>query len=81
MSSACFALVACAVCLTKRSSCSCRSLSLHGLVRWRGIGDANVLRCCCLIVNKQINDKERVSAAMENPNLFEIVEECLRDAQ
>ncbi|KAK2718714.1 MIP18 family protein galla-1-like [Artemia franciscana] len=28
-------------------------------------------------VNKQINDKERVSAAMENPNLKEMVEACI----
>ncbi|KAA0724723.1 MIP18 family protein FAM96A [Triplophysa tibetana] len=32
-----------------------------------------------LIVNKQINDKERVAAAMENPNLREIVEECVTE--
>ena len=32
-------------------------------------------------VNKQINDKERVAAAMENPNLREIVEECIREAE
>lgn len=28
-------------------------------------------------VNKQINDKERVAAAMENPSLRELVEECI----
>ncbi|XP_063615209.1 cytosolic iron-sulfur assembly component 2A-like [Penaeus indicus] len=28
-------------------------------------------------VNKQINDKERVAAALENPNLARVVEECL----
>ncbi|TVU15907.1 hypothetical protein EJB05_39450, partial [Eragrostis curvula] len=28
-------------------------------------------------VNKQLNDKERVAAALENPNLLEMVEECL----
>ncbi|XP_078162531.1 MIP18 family protein (DUF59) [Carex rostrata] len=28
-------------------------------------------------INKQLNDKERVAAALENPNLVEIVEECL----
>ncbi|KAJ4966843.1 hypothetical protein NE237_018692 [Protea cynaroides] len=28
-------------------------------------------------VNKQLNDKERVVAALENPNLLRIVEECL----
>ncbi|XP_045593324.1 cytosolic iron-sulfur assembly component 2A isoform X2 [Procambarus clarkii] len=30
-------------------------------------------------VNKQINDKERVAAALENPNLSKVVEECLTD--
>jgi hypothetical protein len=29
-------------------------------------------------VNKQLNDKERVAAALENPNLLEKVELCLR---
>uniref|UniRef100_A0A8C6S3S8 Cytosolic iron-sulfur assembly component 2A n=1 Tax=Neogobius melanostomus TaxID=47308 RepID=A0A8C6S3S8_9GOBI len=32
--------------------------------------------CVLCPVNKQINDKERVAAAMENPNLREIVEQC-----
>lgn len=32
-------------------------------------------------VNKQINDKERVAAAMENPALGDMVEECLKDLQ
>ena len=32
-------------------------------------------------VNKQINDKERVAAAMENSNLRELVEECIREAE
>ncbi|XP_029430639.1 cytosolic iron-sulfur assembly component 2A-like isoform X2 [Rhinatrema bivittatum] len=30
-------------------------------------------------INKQINDKERVAAAMENPNLKEIVEQCVTE--
>ncbi|XP_046986553.1 cytosolic iron-sulfur assembly component 2A [Schistocerca americana] len=30
-------------------------------------------------INKQINDKERIAAAMENPNLREIVESCIDD--
>lgn len=30
-------------------------------------------------VNKQINDKERIAAAMENPNLKELVENCIKD--
>ena len=32
-------------------------------------------------VNKQINDKERVAAAMENPNLRETVEECIKEEE
>ncbi|CAH0382816.1 unnamed protein product [Bemisia tabaci] len=28
-------------------------------------------------INKQINDKERVAAAMENPNLRSLVEQCI----
>ncbi|RDX99088.1 Protein AE7-like 1 [Mucuna pruriens] len=28
-------------------------------------------------VNKQLNDKERVAAALENPNLSQLVDECL----
>uniref|UniRef100_A0A8C5NZA1 Cytosolic iron-sulfur assembly component 2A n=1 Tax=Jaculus jaculus TaxID=51337 RepID=A0A8C5NZA1_JACJA len=28
-------------------------------------------------INKQINDKERVAAAMENPSLREVVEQCV----
>lgn len=30
-------------------------------------------------VTKQINDKERVAAALENPNLLETVERCIKD--
>jgi hypothetical protein len=30
-------------------------------------------------INKQINDKERVAAALENPNLRQTVELCIRD--
>ena len=30
-----------------------------------------------LAVNKQLNDKERVAAALENPNLVDMVDECL----
>lgn len=28
-------------------------------------------------VNKQLGDKERVAAALENPNLLDMVERCL----
>ncbi|KAI3657163.1 hypothetical protein MP638_005024 [Amoeboaphelidium occidentale] len=30
-------------------------------------------------INKQLNDKERVAAAMENKSLLEVVEQCLRE--
>ncbi|XP_054278099.1 MIP18 family protein galla-1 [Macrosteles quadrilineatus] len=30
-------------------------------------------------INKQINDKERVAAAMENPNLKDMVENCIKE--
>eukprot|EP00301_Raphidiophrys_heterophryoidea_P013409 c20814_g1_i1.p1 GENE.c20814_g1_i1~~c20814_g1_i1.p1 ORF type:complete len:178 (+),score=54.04 c20814_g1_i1:43-534(+) len=32
-------------------------------------------------VNKQLNDKERVAAALENPNLLEVVNKCLVKTQ
>jgi len=31
-------------------------------------------------VNKQVNDKERVAAALENPNLLSIVRQCIGEA-
>lgn len=30
-------------------------------------------------INKQINDKERIAAAMENPNLRDLVNKCIAD--
>ncbi|XP_011506515.1 PREDICTED: MIP18 family protein CG30152 [Ceratosolen solmsi marchali] len=32
-------------------------------------------------INKQINDKERIAAAMENPNLRELVEKCIKEEE
>jgi metal-sulfur cluster biosynthetic enzyme len=32
-------------------------------------------------ISKQINDKERVAAALENPNLLGLVTECISDAE
>ncbi|CAG9132550.1 unnamed protein product [Plutella xylostella] len=32
-------------------------------------------------LNKQINDKERIAAAMENPNLRSLVENCIADEE
>lgn len=34
-----------------------------------------------LVVNKQLNDKERVAAALENPNLRQLVDECLYSSE
>jgi hypothetical protein len=34
-----------------------------------------------LAVNKQLNDKERVAAALENKHLLEVVSQCLATAQ
>jgi hypothetical protein len=31
-------------------------------------------------VNKQLNDKERVAAALENPNLVDMVNNCLANS-
>jgi hypothetical protein len=31
-----------------------------------------------LLVNKQLNDKERVAAALENDSLLEIINKCLQ---
>lgn len=30
-------------------------------------------------INKQINDRERVAAAIENQNLWKLVEQCIKD--
>ena len=38
------------------------------------VGFFSLLVCA---VNKQLNDKERVAAALENPNLVDMVDECL----
>ena len=32
-------------------------------------------------VNKQLNDKERVAAALENPNLINMVNKCLQGSE
>ncbi|XP_074593861.1 MIP18 family protein galla-2 [Brevipalpus obovatus] len=31
-------------------------------------------------INKQLNDKERVAAALENPNLLQVINTCLKDS-
>ncbi|KAL0332547.1 UNVERIFIED_CONTAM: protein AE7-like 1, partial [Sesamum calycinum] len=46
---------------------------------------APILSKTCLLlspaVNKQLNDKERVAAALENPNLRQLVDECLYSSE
>ena len=32
-------------------------------------------------ITKQINDKERVAAALENPNLLKVVEQCIKEIE
>lgn len=44
-------------------------------VLWTAIDDAFIS------VNKQINDKERIAAAMENPNLKNLVEDCIKEEE
>lgn len=39
----------------------------------------NLHKCFQFSVNKQINDKERVAAALENPSLMQVVEKCLEE--
>lgn len=36
-----------------------------------------LLFCFCFAVNKQLGDKERVAAALENSHLLELVNQCL----
>lgn len=46
----------------------------------RGLLVNTVLRADSRIVNKQLNDKERVHAALENSHLLGVVEGCLATA-
>ena len=48
--------------------CHKRCLFLWTLMHWGHI---------VVAVNKQLNDKERVVAALENPNLRQLVDECI----
>jgi hypothetical protein len=40
---------------------------------------AHITSALLISVNKQINDKERIAAAMENPNLRSMVEQCVEE--
>lgn len=47
--------------------------------RFDKIRDSNLNFKHSISVNKQINDKERIAAALENPNLKNMVEDCIQD--
>lgn len=50
----------------------------------RGVVVINIKVCFGFLfftVNKQLNDKERIVAAMENPNLRHLVDECLHSSE
>lgn len=49
--------------------------SMLDLTLWAAIDDSFIS------VNKQINDKERIAAAMENPNLKNLVEDCIKEEE
>ncbi|KAK4593838.1 hypothetical protein RGQ29_017784 [Quercus rubra] len=51
-----------------------RSLPFHYKVDIRVVPRSHASESA---VNKQLNDKERVAAALENPNLVDMVDECL----
>ncbi|KAI0948636.1 hypothetical protein AcV7_009318 [Taiwanofungus camphoratus] len=46
------------------------------ILRLRRVHDVTIM----YTVNKQLNDKERVAAALENPALLEVLEQCLSTA-
>jgi hypothetical protein len=58
-------------------SCLCLNLPCLALTVWHFL--YVITNLFVFLVNKQINDKERVAAAMENPNLKKIVEDCLKE--
>ncbi|KAH6756621.1 MIP18 family protein [Perilla frutescens var. hirtella] len=50
----------------------------HGNSNWLMLaGQTHTFFATSIQVNKQLNDKERVAAALENPNLVDMVDECL----
>jgi hypothetical protein len=51
------------------------TLQLPHLLAWNNI--SQYMLSPSFPVNKQLNDKERVAAALENSNLLDTVEECL----
>ena len=81
-------------CLTLGSSTSWSSLALmrprwivrcmHTADKWVSTLSVGLLQCDMVLshnrraVNKQVNDKERVCAALENPTLLRMVEDCIR---
>ena len=62
----------------------CIRVKLNSTLSWKHKLDINLTKGTHnseLDINKQINDKERVAAAMENPNLKKIVEDCLKEPE
>jgi hypothetical protein len=49
-------------------------------VRFHPSRDEPSIHLTTMKVNKQLNDKERVAAALENPTLLDTVEQCLANA-
>jgi len=49
-------------------------------VRHSPFRDEHSIPLMITTVNKQLNDKERVAAALENPTLLDTVEQCLANA-
>ena len=52
-------------------------LYAHSIMTLRNDIDVGFFSLLVYAVNKQLNDKERVAAALENPNLVDMVDECL----
>ena len=58
----------------------CMTFCWHCHIIWSKYRSHFYLILFCSIVNKQINDKERVAAALENPSLLKLVNECIKDS-
>ena len=65
------------LCCYNMSAFSC--MLIQQKISYKLCHEVHVLICFSVVhaVNKQLNDKERVAAALENPNLVDMVDECL----
>lgn len=54
--------------------------NMHVSIHGSSIYITSLISPLCVSVNKQLNDKERVAAALENPALLEVLEQCLSTA-